>query len=206
MASARTRGLLSRSATARPVSTCGGTARAFSASCPAAAASPPATVLTSTTNPIFLRRGTDARREERALGVDRRKLHAIVRILERRRNRAGGFGVVGVLENLNGAQPRGRILVLQAGGDLFEGVLLRGHGRLKASTTYSTTASIRLPTRRLPTRDLSTIQAHRHVTGRRREPAREIRRCESRAPWRSVRACRSPRPCRPRAPLRVRGR
>ena len=89
-----------------PFSTCGGTARAFSASWPVAADSPPATVLTSTTNPIILRRGIGARRKQRPLGVDRGELHAIVRILERRRDGRGRFGVVGVLQNLNGAQAR----------------------------------------------------------------------------------------------------
>ncbi len=132
MASARTRGLLSRSATASCVSTCGGTARGFSASCPAAAASPPATVLTSTTNPIFLRRGTarvvkSERSASMAASCTRSSGSASAAAMG-----VGGLGIVRVLEDLNGAQPRGGVLVLQAGRDLLERVLLACHGPAEA--------------------------------------------------------------------------
>ena len=75
--------------------------------------------------PDLLAARHNARRKERAFGVDRRKLHAIVGICERPRNRHGGFGVVRVLENLNGAQPRGRVLMFQTRSHLLERVLLR---------------------------------------------------------------------------------
>ena len=126
MASARTRGLLSRSATARPVSTCGGTARAFSASCPAAAASPPATVLHFHDEPDFLAaRNTRVVKSERSASIaascTRSSASASAAAIG-----TGGFGIVRVLENLNGPQPRGGVLMLQPGSDFFEGVLLGG--------------------------------------------------------------------------------
>ena len=54
------------------------------------------------------------RGKQRTLGVDCRKLYAVVGISEDGGNRAGGFSVVGVLQNLNGSKPRRGVRMFQS--------------------------------------------------------------------------------------------
>ena len=201
----------------RPDNTRGGTERAFNASCPSAGNVIAAqSILTSTTSPTLRRARHRPRREERAFRVDRGELDAIVGILERGRDRLHRLGGISIPQNLNRPNPRGRVLGLEPGRHLFEGVLLRSDGPAEAGPDIAAThrkkggsdPRLRTLDPRLWTLDhgLRTIPTHRHVIGQRRERAPGTGPCMTPPLSRSARAFPSRRPCPPPPPLPGRGR